>query len=165
MTKAIVAIRKSTVPANTFDKLATQPKAFHDYIMGALGAANFSEDMKLRPLRPKDIEWGTETTQEVRAFAMIRNAKRKHAFFRTETHGVFVRTAERDEELTIVNLPVETILAEGNAKHKKLALGRRTRHHSTWLRNQMHTNKQSRSRARGPPRRSGDIRQAVRLTA
>ena len=107
MTKAIVAIRKSTIPDNLFDKLAANPKSFHDYIMTALGVANFSDESKLRPLRPQDIEWGTETTQEVRAFAMLRNNKKKQAFYRSGTQGAFIRTAERDEEFVVLNLPIK----------------------------------------------------------
>ena len=56
MTKAIAAVRKSTIPGKLFDKIAAQPKAFHDYIMSALGVANFCDENKLRPLRPRDIE-------------------------------------------------------------------------------------------------------------
>jgi hypothetical protein len=123
MTKAIVAIRKSTIPDNLFDKITTQPKAFHDYIMTALGVANFCDENKLRPLRPKDIEWGTETTQEVRGFALLRNNKKKQAFYRSGTQGVFIRTAERDEEFVIVNLPIKWTLAEATALHRRLPAG------------------------------------------
>lgn len=93
MTKAAVAIRKSVLPANLFDKLATQPKAFHDYSMNALGVANFCDETKLRPLRAKDIQWGDDNTQEVTG--LLRNVKKRSAFYRSGTHGVFVRTAER----------------------------------------------------------------------
>jgi hypothetical protein len=122
-TKTIVAIRKSTMAANLFDKLTTQPKAFHDYVMNALGEANFCDDSKLRPLRARDIQWGDEDTQEVRGFAMMRNGKKKSAFHRSGTHGVYLRTAERDDSLTVVNLPIKTTLAEGNIIHKKLPAG------------------------------------------
>ena len=48
----------------------------------------------------------------------------KHtAFYRSGTQGVFIRTAERDEELTVVNLPIKTTLAEATTLHKKLPAG------------------------------------------
>ena len=123
MTKAIVAVRKSTIPDNLLDKISTNPKAFHDYIMTALDVANFCDDNKLRPLRPRDIECGTETTQEVRGFALLRSTKKKQAFYRSGTQGVFIRTAERDEEFIVVNLPIKWTLAEATALHRRLPAG------------------------------------------
>ena len=49
-TTAIVSLRKSIVSLHAFDKLASQPKAFHEYVMPALGAANFCDNTKSRPL-------------------------------------------------------------------------------------------------------------------
>ncbi len=85
--------------------------------MSALGVANFCDENKLKPLRPRDIEWGTESTLKVCGFALLRNAKKKSAFYRSGTHGVFIRTAERDEEFIVVNLPIKTTLAEAIALH------------------------------------------------
>ena len=78
----LILLNDEQLVQNLFDKLAVQPKAFHDYIMTALGVANFCDEAKLRPLRPRDIEWGTETTQELRGFALVCNSKKKCAFYR-----------------------------------------------------------------------------------
>lgn len=91
--------------------------------MSALGVAHFCNELKLRPLRPRDVEWGAETTQELRGFALVRSNRKKIAFYRSGTQGVFIRTAERDEENTIVNLPIKIALAEATALHKKLPAG------------------------------------------
>ena len=122
-TKTIVAVRRSTVPANLFDKMVSNPKSFHDYIMGALGTANFIDESSLRPMRPRDVEWGSESTQELRAFAFMRNSRKRHAFYRSGTQGAFIRTAERDEEFVVANLPVKTTLAEATSIHRRLPAG------------------------------------------
>ena len=53
----------------------------------------------------------------------MRNGRKKQAFYRSGTHGVYIRTAERDETLTVANLPIKATLAEANALRKKLPAG------------------------------------------
>ena len=54
---------------------------------------------------------------------MLRNNKKKQAFFRSGTQGAFIRTAERDEEFVVVNLPIKYTLTDAQALHRRLPAG------------------------------------------